>query len=520
MPQTHGRGARVPFCIPEAPRQADNECVAQGSAGKSGESLDPNRRAALLAIVLDTNVYGHGLPNLRSLQDLAARSARAGLETWIHELIAVEWAEHLAEDVMVLNRQAEKVRKALDRASLNSDVYVAPYPAKNAVVNAVFDAITNIPNVTLVPLTGDAAREGLLDQVLQRGAGRRKSDVKTGASDSAWVRDVITRADGNPTKLLIVTNDRKDVQAVFTALNLDPVPAICSLHELPTAVFHFVADLGYITTMLVRAVAPLAGRSVTDDDHLRGEGLPELAFDIGVVANLNDVVRIDDPWDAEVNATDVVSINAIVAIDEVAIENASQDSDEAGESPRTGSANLWMLVDVDASTHYIDANGELVEGNTTVRDVLVIAQVLFDVVDNAVHNIRGSGAARAVAHSRYDDAFDALGAINEILEITGVDIPDTWYLNNEPFTITVQDVEVHVELAGDETHEFLVQIYAGPFTAAIHCTYDDSAFVGGSREGFYIVPPYQLSSELADGGRYADNGWRSAAMILNAIANH
>lgn len=494
--------------------------MAQDSAGKFGEPLDPTRRAALLAIVLDTNVYGHGLPNLRSLQDLAVRSAGAGLEIWIHELIAAEWAEHLAEDIMALNRQAEKVRKALDRASLNSDVYVAPYQDKNAVVKAVFGAITNIPNVVLVPLTGDAASEGLLDQVLQRGAGRRKSEVKTGASDSAWVRDVVTRADGDPAKLLIVTNDRRDVQTVFVALGLDPAPAICSLHELPTAVFHFVADLGYITTMLIRAVAPLALGPSTDADYLPGEGSHHLAFDVGVVANLNDVVRIDDPWDSEVNATDVVSINAIVAVDEVAIENESKDSDEAAESPRTGSANLWMLVDVDASTHYIDANGELVEGNTTVRDVLVIAQVLFDVVDNAVHNIRGSGAARAAAYRRYDDALDALGAINEILEITGVDIPDTWYLNNEPFSTTVQDVEVNVELAGDETHEFLIQIYAGQFAAAIHCTYDDSAFVGGSREGFYVVPPYQLSSELADGGRYADNGWRAAAVVLNAIANH
>jgi hypothetical protein len=495
--------------------------MAKVSAGMSGEPLDPHRRAALRAIVLDTNVYGYGRPDLGRLQDLAARCAGAGLEIWVHELVAAEWAEHLAEDVMAFNRQAKKMRATLNRALLSPDVYVAPYPNEKTVVKALFGAIAKIDNVVLVPLSGEAGREGLLDQVLQRGAGRRKSGVKTGASDSAWVRDIVARADGDPARLLVVTSDLKDVQAVFADLELEPAPAMCNLHELPTVVFHFVADLGYITTMLGRVVTHIVVGPSTDADHWQRDGAaPELVLDIGVVANLNDAVRLDDPWDSEVNATDVVRINDIVAVADVAIEDEASHSGEIDASPRTGSANLWMLVDVDASTYYIDSNGELIEGSTTIRDVLIVVQVLFDVVDNAVHNIRGSGAARAILRRRYDDALDAFEAINEILEIAGVVLPDTWFLDHESFTTTVQDVEVTVELVGDETHEFFVQVSAGQYVAATHCTYDDSAFVGGSREGFHVVPPYELSSELAHGGRYVDDGWRAGGVILKAIADH
>jgi hypothetical protein len=55
-------------------------------------------RGSLRAVVFDANAFGHGRPDLAFLEDLARRLHTIGIETWVPEPVAWEWAQHLAEE--------------------------------------------------------------------------------------------------------------------------------------------------------------------------------------------------------------------------------------------------------------------------------------------------------------------------------------------------------------------------------------------------------------------------------------
>jgi hypothetical protein len=59
-------------------------------------------------------------------------------------------------------------------------------------------------------------RRGLRDQILQLAPGRRKEGVKTGASDSAWLWDVLDRTERDVARVLFISED-KDLRAALAA---------------------------------------------------------------------------------------------------------------------------------------------------------------------------------------------------------------------------------------------------------------------------------------------------------------
>lgn len=97
----------------------------------------------------------------------------------------------------------------------------------------------------------------LRDQILQTGTGSRRSGVKTGASDSAWLRDVLEKAGGTFAPVVLVTNDRKDVQA-FCGTNIQ-LPVMCNVAALNETLFRFVADPGHLTAHCQRPRPPADG---------------------------------------------------------------------------------------------------------------------------------------------------------------------------------------------------------------------------------------------------------------------
>jgi hypothetical protein len=76
-----------------------------GPPAKSASSTPPadlrlslEVRGSLRAVVFDANAFGHGRPDLAFLEDLARRLHTIGIETWVPEPVAWEWAQHLADD--------------------------------------------------------------------------------------------------------------------------------------------------------------------------------------------------------------------------------------------------------------------------------------------------------------------------------------------------------------------------------------------------------------------------------------
>ncbi|WP_411076564.1 hypothetical protein [Streptomyces sp. cmx-4-7] len=144
--------------------------------------------------------------------------------------------------------------------------------------------LANTPNVKIIELTGRSAIEGLKDQVLLRDPAKRKGGrapdpdkgingtpgVKTGASDSAWIRDVLALS--NPDELVIVSSDR-DVSAAFVAWNRQ-VPELRTLTDLRPTFFDFTVDDGHARSAIVRYLRdrlPVQlGRDVIDVGRIVG----------------------------------------------------------------------------------------------------------------------------------------------------------------------------------------------------------------------------------------------------------
>lgn len=80
-------------------------------------------------------------------------------------------------------------------------------------ITAFLKRLAATEHVEIIPLSGRSAVEGLKDQVLQRGPASRKGGVKTGGSDSAWLREVIDKADNATDRLLFLSSDNDIVQA-------------------------------------------------------------------------------------------------------------------------------------------------------------------------------------------------------------------------------------------------------------------------------------------------------------------
>jgi hypothetical protein len=82
-------------------------------------------------------------------------------------------------------------------------------------------------------MSGEAAIAGIRDQILGTGPGRVVGGtpvgrirvlggVRTGASDSSWVRDALHRAGGGPRRIVFVTKNNTDVLATCRALGHGP----------------------------------------------------------------------------------------------------------------------------------------------------------------------------------------------------------------------------------------------------------------------------------------------------------
>jgi hypothetical protein len=126
-------------------------------------------------------------------------------------------------------------------------------------------------------------RRGLRDQILQLAPGCRKEGVKTGASDSAWLRDVLDRTERDVARLLFISED-KDLRAALAAWQYAE-PLTRSLKDLLATLFVVTVDSGAATQVLLRYLL----------DILPAEQGANV-FDIGEAPDLQSVVeQIIDP---------------------------------------------------------------------------------------------------------------------------------------------------------------------------------------------------------------------------------
>ena len=168
------------------------------------------------AIIFDSNVFGRqALPNITTIRLWAGACAAHDADLWIPEVVAYELAQHVVEAHDVFREQLDAHRQRLKTWGQPTG---QPLPAVNVedVLNAIRQA-----GAEIISLDEEDAREAILDQVLLRGVGSRKSGVKTGAADSAWVRSVIAYNDGESDGLIIVTGDSRALERTCAEIGVD-----------------------------------------------------------------------------------------------------------------------------------------------------------------------------------------------------------------------------------------------------------------------------------------------------------
>lgn len=115
----------------------------------------------------------------------------------------------------------EKAAGRLSTAGLpNAATITLGLSDRNQVIQEFLQLLAEVPHVEVIPLSGESAIEGLKDQILLRDPAKPKGEagVKTGGSDSAWIREVLAQA-GTPDALLFLSQDR-DIKRAFQAWGL------------------------------------------------------------------------------------------------------------------------------------------------------------------------------------------------------------------------------------------------------------------------------------------------------------
>lgn len=218
------------------------------------------------ALVFDTNVFGKSVePRLTTIEQWADACERHDAELWIPHLVAAELAQRVIDATNEAQRQAEAHNKR--RAKWGFPPSELPEEIDADDVVAVIEAA----GARIIPTYPDAAAEAILDQVLQRGPGTKKSEVKTGAADSAWLRSVLAHNGGSFEDLIVVSGDAGAINKLCDALEVDPpdlVPHLNGIQDLLGEATRATEEQAAAYTRAVRTILDSNGiESVLDLNH-------------------------------------------------------------------------------------------------------------------------------------------------------------------------------------------------------------------------------------------------------------
>jgi hypothetical protein len=465
-----------------------------GSTPPADLRLDLEVRKSLRAVVFDANAFGHARPDLAFLGDLAQRLHGIAIETWVPEPVAWEWAQHLAEDWEKVQTAMAEERRRLRRAGLIVPGPNSPYQDASAVVEAFLARLTAVPHLKVIPLTPENALRALKDQILLIPPGRRKNDVKTGASDSAWLRAVLDQVAGDAARLLFVGEDN-DIKAAFRKWGkTDPLTR--RRGQLKATMSEFTVDEGGAGDLILRYLITSVNDSAQDEETL--------GFDIDATASLEGVISsslAEDEPDTGLYGASLTRLTGLAGVTDIYIESAPPT--ETGQ-PRTSElgpaltqtalATVYFLADAEAAVQRLYNGSDPQDDGLNYDDVLVRVPMSFDIRDRSVTAVRSEDDATvSLPPDGYRDPSDATAALLETLSaVPGLTPPEAWPADGVIDLVAGADkTPVHLETT-DIGGGWRVRVTIGDDTAELSCTYDASARTGDREDTYYFRPPYQV----------------------------
>lgn len=483
--------------------------------GQDSVSIGLEARGRLCAVALDTNAIDQGHPNIAKLTTLANRLKIIGLPLWVPEPVAWEWAEHAGQQWQEFTVASSQPYRRLMSAgvALPQVPFAQDFPA---IQEAVLGAIKQIDNLVVVPLSATNAREGVRDQILQRPPGRRKSGVKTGASDSAWLRDLRDQAGGDLSRVLLVSSDG-DVTSACEAWGIES-PLLRSWGDLLETLFSFVLDDADST--VTRLIVSYLQDKVGQTDPSAGRGFT-ITVDSGEILRLVEE-ETDRYGDGPVTSAVVTELTALAGVVGVVV----QEPDPAEPHERAVSlgvthsalATVFFLGNVDALYMQHDQP----EG-IRIADVGVRVQMSFEIRDGgAVVGAEGVGEAAVFRTIWYEEEQDALNDVLDALStVPRLGFPAEWPKEEETLSLRGPGgVEVYAELEREPWVRWALTVMIGDDpaeVAEISCEQDQGAQLirwdPDSSNSYWVEQPFTLLVE-AGGLSHQNPSWSLATWIL------
>lgn len=478
----------------------------RSGTGGGDPSYRPSDVSRLQAVVVDASVMGERgdlrLSALRRVSELAARDGH--LEVWVTEPVLWEWCEHAAREYRAAASALTGSASRLDKAG----VPVAPHLvlSDDQVRDQVADAVRAVPCVRVLELDPQDARDALRDQVLVLGPGKRAAAqgdkrIKTGASDSAWIRSAYRRAGRDSGRYAVLSADG-DVRQAYEAWGWPPPLILRNVNDLTSAV-EGTAFPTLTQDMVRRAVA-----RVVEEDWLAE------AFDVVDEGGIGRLAVTDDDAQARIEVGRVVGAAALGHLKVV---------------DRVGSieGQLFLLASVDVTAWLHNQVSERFEPHEMgAVDAVLRTSVLFAPDLRSPHGLEVSFNGRSHAHpnvgqwSAPEDAFEELlEALRSLPGAEALDWTDAeWDEDDFTMTVTVADATGHelvLAIDGDGVY--------GPWTARVThagtavdvtCTLQDSDYYGQTW-GMEFVSDISTSGPATE---LQGNPWAAAAHLLPGFA--
>jgi hypothetical protein len=463
------------------------------SASEPGKATPPP-----LAVVMDTSAFGRGDFDINKVKGLARRLKLRGVELWIPMQVIYECAAHARSALDDLR----KARERLSGTGLIDDPGLPSASAANiaATFNALCDATDN---VEVLAMDGESAIEAIKDQILGTGPGRIQDGVRTGASDSSWIRDTLIRADWNLRQIVFLSGDLKDIRATVVELELEKelVRTASGERDLfdrllpPNNPLDPTYALKLVTDSLF---GEIRGALAADDGH----GPPPRWIEVSDV----QVGRVTDYDQGQIDGyygdvyVELEPSTTLVEVRDVLV-------DSFDDGVATASYSVILLSDVRVEGFVIDNDGNSVNDYVYLQDRLITVPYVVEICNGVLGEPRQTDSAESEdAQCRFNESDEAYHWLYD-------EVIRGWsYVSIEIPTGEDRDLPLNFWLLGPSNRSEKVMVVGSLLEdwsvefensgVRVRAVRDETVRVKMSRdEWFDMSPPIYLVSEVGPAGR-------------------
>lgn len=435
------------------------------------------------AVVIDASALPYGALNVGTLSALADDLDEIGVDVWIPEPVAWEFAAHAADRLTEIRKPVTQAISALKNAGI--DTPTLPYATREDAIRAVMERLRTMhARIQVVPCTGTAAREGLRDQVTERGPGKRVGEKrihKTGGSDAAWIRTVHEVKGGDSSSYVVMSANERDVKSMFAVLDTTP-PVVVPDEE---ALRHLLFSYEKAPFEAAFEAARLLNEWLVMGDFADHAGLGEIPLTSEL---LGSVMKDWSPLD---HSVEVDHIHGLAGVEDVEVEA------ESGTVTLLASAICDLVI---TGWFHDDVNDQLVSDTYDIYEVVVIVPlVLQGSQGKLITGYATDEPETFLGANRWSDANDALidctalqGVPDFVYSADGIDFQSALFEEGLHAFCSQTGVEITAQLVRDD-EEWRLEVSVGGQQVVLVCAYDDASWVGGSSEGEYVDPPWEVS---------------------------